>query len=131
MTLRLLATTSLMATPSNAGSLSFRKEGRSGFLPKTIWMGQNPWTLWSMFLVLIIAHASTIWKLQCLSSGVFFTISPKIPLCHLFNPLLHGLSAGVVCTMIFKFCAMSQNDWLLISLSLSVRIDPGVPKYVI
>ena len=33
--------------------------------------------------------------------------------------------------MIFKFCVMSRKDWLLNSLPLSGRIDPGVPKYVI
>ena len=31
--------------------------------------------------------------------------------------------------MIFKFCVMSRNDWLLNSLPLSVRIDPGVPLF--
>ena len=30
--------------------------------------------------------------------------------------------------MIFKFYAMSRNDWLLNSLPLPVRIDHGVPK---
>ena len=78
----------------------------------------------------LIAHASAISKLQCVSSMVFFTISPNSPLCRSFNPLLHGLSAGVVRTMIFKFCAMSRKDRLLNSLPLSVRIDPGAPKYV-
>ena len=113
--LRLLATTSLVETPSNAGSLSFRKEGRLGFLPKTSWLGLNPWTLWNVFLALI-AHASAISKLQCVSSRVFFTIFPDILLCCSFNPLLYWLSAGVVCTMIFKFRTMSWNDWLLNSL---------------
>ena len=117
MALRLLATTSFVETPSNAGSLTFRNEGRLGFLPKT-----------SVFLA-FIAHASAISKLR-VSSRVFFPISPNIPLCCSFNPLLHGLSA-VVRTMILKFCAMSRYDWLLKSLPLSVRIDPGVPKYVI
>ena len=115
---------------TNAGSVSFRKEGRLWFLSKTSWLGLNPWALWNVFLALI-AHVRAISKLQCVSSWVFFTISPNIPLCRSFNPLLHGLSAGVVCTMIFKFCAMSQNNWLLNSLPLLVRIDPGVPKYVI
>ena len=130
MALRLLARTSLVKTPSNAGSLSFRKEGRLGFVPKTIWLGLNPRALWSVFLALI-THASAILKLQYISSGVFFTISPNIPLCHSFSPLLYELSVGVVHTMIFKFSAMSWNDWLLNSLPLSVRIDLRVPKYVI
>ena len=87
-----------------------------------------------VFLLLVflalIAYAWVISKLQCVSSKFFFTISPNIPLGHSFNPLLHGLSAGVVHTMIFKFCAMSRNDWLLNSRPLLVRIDPGVLKYV-
>ena len=118
MALRLLATTLLVETP-NAGNLSFRKEGSLRFLSKTSWLGLNPWTLWSVFLPLI-AYASAISKLQCVSSRVFF-IFPNMPLCRSFNPLLHGLSAGVVRTMIFKFCAMSLNYWLLNPQPLSVR----------
>ena len=129
MALRLLATTSLVKTP-NAGCLSFKKEGRLRFLLKISWLGLKPWTLWSVFLALI-ALASAISKLQCVSSRVFITISPNIPLCRSFNSLLHGLSTGVVHTIIFKFYAIFRNDWLLNSLPLSVRIDPGVPKYVI
>ena len=128
VTLRLLTTTSLVETLSNAGSLSFKKEGRLGFLLKASWLGLN--LLWSVFLALI-AHDSTVSKLQCVSSRVFFTIPPNIPLCRSFNQLLHGLSAGVVCSMIFKFFAMSQNDWILNTLLLSVRLDPEVPKYII
>ena len=128
MAFRLSATTSLVETPSNAGSLSFKRPGRLGFLLKTSWLGLYPWTLWSVFLALI-AHASATSKLQWVSSMVFFIISPNIPLHLSFNPLLHGLSVAVVHTTMFKFCAMSLNDWLLNSLPLSVRINPGVPKY--
>ena len=49
MALRLLATTSLVEKPSNAGSLPFRREGRLGFLPKRSWLGLNPWTLKCVF----------------------------------------------------------------------------------
>ena len=125
MTLRLLTTTSLVETPSNAGSLSFRKVDTLGFLPKTSWLGLNPWTLWSEFLI-FIAHASAISKLQCMSSQILpFSQYPIM----LFNSTHYSMD--FLCTMIFKFCTMSQNYWLLNSLSLSLRIDPEVPKYVI
>ena len=126
MALRLLATTSLVETASNAGSFSFREEGRLGFLLKTSRLELNPWTTWSVFWALIV-HAYAISKLQCVSSELCFTIPPSIQLCRLFNIF----SAGVVYTMIFKFCAVSRNDRLLNSLPLSVRMDPGVSKYVI
>ena len=46
MALRVLAITSLVESPSNAGSLSFRKESRLGFQMKTSWSGLNPRTLY-------------------------------------------------------------------------------------
>ena len=52
-------------------------------------------------------------------------------MCHLFNPLLHGFSAAVICTTIFKFCTISLNDCLLNSLPLLVIIDCEVTKYAI
>lgn len=70
-------------------------------------------------------------KLQCVFSILLSTISLSIALWCSFNSLLHGLCAGVVHTIILKFCALSLKATLSNSHPLSVRKREGGPKYTI
>ena len=104
-----IATTSLVEIPSNVGSLSFKKARRLGiFFPNkligTVSMNTKVyfWYLWPMQVL--------PQNYNCYLLMVFFRISPNIPLCLSFSSLLHELSAAVVCTTMFKFCAMSLTE---------------------
>ena len=58
--------------------------------------------------------------------GFLYHLSQN-PIAAFIKPI--SLWAAVVHTTILRFCAMSLNDWLLISLLLTLSIDPGVMKY--
>ena len=72
---------------SNAGKLSLETLGKLGFLPKTNWLGENPFTFFNEFLALT-AQATAISKSHLVSSMVLATVKPRIALCLSTRPLL-------------------------------------------
>lgn len=110
---------------SKAGILSVRVVGRFGLAPKQVGVNYNHGVIKA--ILCSDRPCQSCLKINRLITSYFVQDVCELLLCLSNNPLLQGLSAGVVLTIMLKFSARSLVSSYLNSRPLSERINFGEP----